>query len=83
MVGYTDGTIRIINLKDATVVATIPTSQGHTNIVTDIACDMNNKLFMSVSTDGKTLLSTAHNGKVKIIDNDLGRLLRSLICNLK
>lgn len=55
----------MINLKDSTVTATIPTSQGHTSLVTSIDCDVNNKLFISVSTDGKTILSTAHNGKVK------------------
>ncbi|XP_032680889.1 angio-associated migratory cell protein isoform X2 [Odontomachus brunneus] len=71
VVGYRDGTIRMINLKDSTVTATIPISQGHTSLITSIDCDVNNKLLISVSTDGKTILSTAHNGKIISILQDL------------
>ncbi|XP_014479534.1 PREDICTED: angio-associated migratory cell protein [Dinoponera quadriceps] len=71
VVGCRDGTIRIIDLKEGTVMATIPNNQGHSSLVTDIDCHMNNKLFISVSTDGKTILSTAHNGKIICVLQDL------------
>lgn len=79
--GCKNGTVGVINLKDGAVVTTISTSQGHTSLVTDIACDMNNKLIISASTDGRTLLSTAYNGKVKRVH--LKCWCRLLICNLK
>lgn len=71
VVGHRDGTIRVISLKDNIVTATIPINEGHTDLVTSIDCHINNKLFISVSTDGKTMLSTSHNGKVKKIILDI------------
>lgn len=64
-VGYADGTIRVLNLKAENILATIPSNQGHLSIVTAIDCHKDNNLLISASIDGKTILSTSHNGKVK------------------
>ncbi|EFN84455.1 angio-associated migratory cell protein isoform X2 [Harpegnathos saltator] len=70
-VGHMDGTIRVIHLKDGTVSATIPISQGHNKLVTAIDCYIKYNLIISVAIDGRTILSTAHNGKVICVLQDL------------
>lgn len=68
-VGYHSGTIRVIDLKTETVVSTLAydpdRSYGHSSVVTTLDCHTDNNLLISASLEGKAILSTANNGKVK------------------
>lgn len=62
--GYGDGTIRIWDLKEGTVHATIPTFMGHNESITALDCQPDGQVIISSAVDGKTILSTTQTGKV-------------------
>ncbi|KAL6431501.1 hypothetical protein ACFW04_007238 [Cataglyphis niger] len=74
-VGYNSGTIRVIDLKTNTILSILschPTElHGHSSAITALDCHMNNNLLISASLNGKTILSTAHNGKITCVPQDL------------
>ncbi|XP_011172252.1 angio-associated migratory cell protein [Solenopsis invicta] len=74
-IGYQSGTIHVIDLKSNTLLSTIPPDQtrsrGHSAAVIALDCYMDNNLLISVSLESQTILSTAHNGKVVCILQDL------------
>lgn len=61
--GYTDGTVRIWDLKTTTVLHQIPASVHQSRV---IAIDIHpeNSLIASISSDGKVVLVTSNNGKI-------------------
>lgn len=63
-VGYEDGTIRIIDLKTASVLSSISSTVGHSSTITTLDCHSDNNLILSTAVDGKTIISTANAGKV-------------------
>ncbi|KAM0729222.1 Angio-associated migratory cell protein [Formica fusca] len=77
-VGYYSGTIRVIDLKTNSILSTMschPTEvHGHSSAITALDCHVNNNLLISASLNGKTILSTAHNGKITCILQDLNPL---------
>lgn len=68
-IGYQSGTIHVIDLKSNTVLSTTSRDQtrshGHSSAIIALDCHMDNNLLISVSMGSQTILSTAHNGKVK------------------
>ncbi|XP_024893189.1 angio-associated migratory cell protein-like [Temnothorax curvispinosus] len=76
-IGYQSGTIHVIDLKSNTVLSTTPRDQtrsrGHASAIIAIDCHVDNNLLISVSLQSQTILSTAHNGKVICILQDLNR----------
>lgn len=68
-IGYQSGTIHVMDLKSSTVLSTTPydqtRSRGHSSAIIALDCHMDNNLLISVSLGSQTILSTAHNGKVK------------------
>lgn len=76
--GYYSGTIRVIDLKTNSILSTMschPTEvHGHSSAITALDCHVNNNLLISASLNGKTILSTAHNGKITCILQDLNPL---------
>jgi len=61
--------IHVIDLKSNTILSTTPPDQtrshGHSSAIVAIDCHLDNNLLISVSLESQTILSTAHNGKVK------------------
>jgi len=61
--------IYVIDLKSNTVLSTTPCDQtrsrGHASAIIALDCHMDNNLLISVSLQSQTILSTAHNGKVR------------------
>ncbi|KAL0126342.1 hypothetical protein PUN28_005024 [Cardiocondyla obscurior] len=76
-IGYGSGTIYVLDLKSNTVLSTTPHDQtrlrGHASGVIAIDCHMDNNLLISISLQSQTILSTAHNGKVICILQDLNK----------
>ncbi|XP_011869789.1 PREDICTED: angio-associated migratory cell protein [Vollenhovia emeryi] len=76
-VGYESGKIQVLNLQSNAVVSTTPADQtrsrGHASGVIGLDCHMDNNLIISISLQAQTILSTAHNGKVVCILQDLSR----------
>ncbi|XP_012524798.2 angio-associated migratory cell protein [Monomorium pharaonis] len=76
-IGYQSGTIHVIDLKSNAVLSTTPRdqtrSQGHSSAVIALDCHIDNNLLISVSIGSQTILSTAHNGKVICILQDLNK----------
>ncbi|XP_011642819.1 angio-associated migratory cell protein isoform X1 [Pogonomyrmex barbatus] len=74
-IGYHSGVIHVIELKSNIVLSTTPRdstrSHGHASYIVAIDCHMDNNLLISVSIEGQTILSTAHNGKVICVLQDL------------
>ncbi|CAL1679026.1 unnamed protein product [Lasius platythorax] len=73
VVGYSSGTIRVVDLKTNTILSTTPCdpTHGHSSAITSLDCHTNNNLLISTSLNGKTVLSTVHNGKITCILQDL------------
>lgn len=69
--GYRNGTICVIDLKMNNILSTTPSDptglHGHSDTIIAIDCHIDDNLLISISQDGKTILSTAHNGKVNKI----------------
>ncbi|CAG9566756.1 unnamed protein product [Danaus chrysippus] len=61
--GYEDGTVKVWDLKTATVVSQIPPGI-HQIRVTAIDIHPDNSLMLSIATDGKAVMTTSSNGKV-------------------
>lgn len=64
VVGYEDGTIRVIDLRTGSILAMVPSNLGHSATITALDCHSDNNLILSAAIDGKTILSTANTGKV-------------------
>lgn len=73
--GYSNGAICVIDLKMNNVLSTTPGDptglHGHSDTITALDCHINDNLLISISQGGKTILSTAHNGKIISILQDL------------
>lgn len=67
VVGYENGTIRIMDLKTSNLLFTISPNVGHSSTITTLDCHTDNNLLLSAAVDGKTLLITLHTGKVRKI----------------
>jgi len=67
--GYRNGAICVIDLKMNNVLSTTPGDptglHGHSDAIIALDCHVDDNLLISISQGGKTILSTAHNGKVK------------------
>ncbi|XP_018405052.1 PREDICTED: angio-associated migratory cell protein [Cyphomyrmex costatus] len=76
-IGYENGMIHVIDLKSNTLISTTPPDQtglhGHSSTIIALDCYMDNNLLISVSMESQTILSTAHNGKVICILQDLNK----------
>jgi len=61
----------VINLRTSAIVSTVACNPiqlcGHSSAITALDCYIDNNLLISTSINGKTILSTANNGKVKKI----------------
>ncbi|EZA59540.1 hypothetical protein DMN91_011029 [Ooceraea biroi] len=73
--GYLSGMIRVLDLRTGTALSTVekdPTGlHRHSNCITSLDCYTDNNLLISTSVNGKTMLSSANNGKVISILQDL------------
>ncbi|XP_067217298.1 angio-associated migratory cell protein isoform X1 [Linepithema humile] len=73
--GYRNGTICVIDLKVNKVLSTTPGDptglHGHSDTIIALDCHTDDNLLISISQGGKTMLSTAHNGKIISILQDL------------
>ncbi|KAJ4442043.1 hypothetical protein ANN_11909 [Periplaneta americana] len=63
-VGYEDGSIKIFDMKAATVVHHIPQDQAHTGPITDMDCHSDNNLLISGGVDGHAVVLKTQTGKV-------------------
>ncbi|XP_014220133.1 angio-associated migratory cell protein [Trichogramma pretiosum] len=69
VVGYEDGTIRVIDLRSATVLQTISGNLAHSDAITCLDCYVDNNIILSGGVDGKVIVSTANTGRVHVLQN--------------
>jgi WD40 repeat protein len=63
-VGYDDGSVKVFDMKTATMLHHIPQGQAHTGIITDMDCHPDNNLLISSSVDGHAVMLKTQTGKV-------------------
>ncbi|XP_011869791.1 PREDICTED: angio-associated migratory cell protein-like [Vollenhovia emeryi] len=75
-IGYESGKIEVIDLETSAVLSTTPADPtrlcGHASGVVGLDCHMDNNLIISVSLENQIILSTAHDGKVVCVLQDVG-----------
>ncbi|GBP96067.1 Angio-associated migratory cell protein [Eumeta japonica] len=61
--GYENGSVKLWDIKACTVLHQIPPGV-HNGLITAVDVDPDNNVIVSISTEGKAVIMTSHNGKI-------------------